>query len=38
MGYSQIKPDPVGDEHIEHAPQQMGTPASGNGIEHNNHE
>ena len=37
MGLGQIKPDAVGDEHIKHPPQQIGTAASGNGIEDNHH-
>ena len=37
VGFGQIKPDAIGDQHIQHPPQQMGAPASGDGIEDDHH-
>ena len=37
MGFGQIKPDAIGDQHIQHPPQQMRTAAAGDGIEDNHH-
>ncbi len=37
MGLGKVQPDAIGDEDIEHPPEQMGAAASGDGIEDDDH-
>ena len=38
VGFSQVEPHAVGDQHVEHAPQQARAPAAGDRVEHDHHE